>query len=269
MPLSGAASPSRSESNVDWASPPTLSVPMTLPTEPTVMIRPQNVRNVARFVQPGGDRIQNPAHHGRGDRHPAHAVAQNRRHRGEQDGRPLHGQARIRQPEAVDPFDLRKQPDDLPEGQHDADDQHEDDHRIEQDIGRERDGDLLVEDDHHERAQDQEHHHPDQKNPGRGQLQRIEVTRHGGIGQRSLKMAHTMTKAIHDIGNAKGKSMAAAKIICCLGVPPPPDGRPSRAAASLAARMWRATWPKSDRSTELRVYRPFGLRASPPRGAGE
>ncbi len=43
MPLSGAARPSRSESKVDCASPPTLRVLMTLPTEPTVTIRPQNV----------------------------------------------------------------------------------------------------------------------------------------------------------------------------------------------------------------------------------
>ena len=146
MPLSGAARPSRSESNVDWASPPTLRVLMTLPTEPTVTIRPQNVpsrprktrrpghvaRNVARLVEPGGDRIENAAHHGRGDRHPAHAVAEDRGHRGEQDRRPIDGEARIGEPEAVDPFDLRKQPDDLPEGQQDADQQHEDDHRVEQ-----------------------------------------------------------------------------------------------------------------------------------------
>ena len=42
-PLSGAAKPSRNESNTACESPPTLRVLMTLPTEPTVTIRPQNV----------------------------------------------------------------------------------------------------------------------------------------------------------------------------------------------------------------------------------
>ena len=43
MPLSGAASPSRSESNMLPASPPGLRPWMTLPTELTVSIRPQKV----------------------------------------------------------------------------------------------------------------------------------------------------------------------------------------------------------------------------------
>ena len=43
MPPSGAASPSLSASNTASASPPTFRPSMTLPTEPTVSIRPQNV----------------------------------------------------------------------------------------------------------------------------------------------------------------------------------------------------------------------------------
>src|SRR5262249_44334294 len=39
--------------------------------------------------------------------------------------------------------------------------------------------DLLVEHDHDERAQNQEHQHPDEKNPGRGELEGIDVLRHG------------------------------------------------------------------------------------------
>jgi hypothetical protein len=54
MPLSGAAKPSRSESKIDPASPPTLSPSITWPTEPTVSIRPQKVpsrpKNTSRPV---------------------------------------------------------------------------------------------------------------------------------------------------------------------------------------------------------------------------
>jgi len=54
MPLSGAARPSLSDSKIAPASPPGLRVLITLPTEPTVSIRPQNVpsspRNTSRPV---------------------------------------------------------------------------------------------------------------------------------------------------------------------------------------------------------------------------
>ena len=43
MPLSGAASPSFRVSNSEPESPPTFSPSITLPTEPTVSIRPQKV----------------------------------------------------------------------------------------------------------------------------------------------------------------------------------------------------------------------------------
>ena len=90
-----------------------------------------------------------------------------RRHRREQHRRALDREPRIGEPEAVDPVHLREQPDHLPERQRDADEEHADDQRIEARIGEERGPDLPVEHDHDERAQDQEHHHPDQKDPGR------------------------------------------------------------------------------------------------------
>ena len=50
MPLSGAARPSRSESNVALASPPTFRLLITAPTEPTVSIKPQNVPSRPRKI---------------------------------------------------------------------------------------------------------------------------------------------------------------------------------------------------------------------------
>ena len=104
---------------------------------------------------------------------------QDRRHRRQQHRRPLDREAGIGEAEAVDPGDLGEQPDHLPERQHDADQQHADDQRVEAGIGEEGGPDLPVEDDDDQRAQDQEHQHPDQKDPGRGKLERVEVLRHG------------------------------------------------------------------------------------------
>ena len=95
---------------------------------------------------------------------------QERRHRREQHRRALDRKAGVGEPEAVDPVDLGEQPDDLPEGQHDADGEHADDQRVEARIGEERGPDLPVEHDHDERAQDQEHHHPDRKIRGEESL---------------------------------------------------------------------------------------------------
>ena len=50
MPLSGAASPSRSVSNVALASPPTFRLLITPPTEVTVSIRPQKVPSRPRKI---------------------------------------------------------------------------------------------------------------------------------------------------------------------------------------------------------------------------
>ncbi len=75
-------------------------------------------------------------------------------------------EARVGEAEAVDPADLGKQPDHLTEREQDADHQHGDDQRVQARIGHEGDHDLLVQHDHDQAAQDQEHHHPDQEDPG-------------------------------------------------------------------------------------------------------
>ncbi len=192
MPLSGAASPSLSASNTAPASPPGLSVLITLADRSDGLDQapegaeqaeedqqPGHVaRHVARLVEAGGDRIENAAHHGRGDRHAPHAVAEQGGHRRQQHRRALDREARVGEAETVHPVDFRKQPDDLPEGQQDADEQNAEDQGIKAGIGEERRPDLLVEHDDDERAQDQEHHHPDEKNPGRRKLERVEFLRH-------------------------------------------------------------------------------------------
>ncbi len=135
--------------------------------------------HVAGLVEAGRDRVEDAAHHLLGDRHAPDAVAEDRRHRRQQHRRALDREPRIGEPEAVHPVHLREQAGDLPERKHDTDEERADDERIEARIGEERDPDLLVEHDHDQRAQDQEHHHPDQKNPGRRKLEWIEVLRHG------------------------------------------------------------------------------------------
>ena len=57
--------------------------------------------------------------------------------------------------------------------------EREDDHAIEDGIGEKRDPDLLIEHDHDQGADGEEHHHPDDKNPGRGELKWIDLLRHG------------------------------------------------------------------------------------------
>ena len=114
----------------------------------------------------------------RGDRHAPDAVAQQDRHGASSTG----GRSTARPGSASrNPLTqlTPKQPDDLPEGKRNADAEHADNQRIKSGIGEERSPDLLVEHHHHERAQDQEHRHPDQKNPGRRQLEWIDILRHG------------------------------------------------------------------------------------------
>ena len=53
------------------------------------------------------------------------------------------------------------------------------DQAIEDGIGEKRSPDLLIEHDHDEGADGEEHHHPDEKNPGRGELKWIDLLRHG------------------------------------------------------------------------------------------
>ena len=71
------------------------------------------------------------------DRHPADAVAEQRRHRREQHRRPFDLDAGLGDAEGVDPADLREQAEHLPEGEHDADQQHRDDDAVEARIGEE------------------------------------------------------------------------------------------------------------------------------------
>jgi hypothetical protein len=105
----------------------------------------------------------------------------------------------------------RKQPNHLPEGEQDADEQRRDDQAVKARIGHERKDDLLVENHQDERAQDQEHQHPDEKNPGRGQLQGIEFGRHGTLCQACFFHAH------YDIGVAKEKRRPRAITGCFPG----------------------------------------------------
>ena len=197
MPPSGAPSPSLSASNICVESPPTLSPSITVPHRPDGLDQaPERAeqaeedqqaghvaRDVARLVEAVGDRVQDPAHGLRRHRHAAHAVAQDRLHRREQHRRALDREAGIGEPEAVDPGDLGKQPQHLAEREHDADQQHAHDQAVEARIGEERRPDLLVEDDDQQGAEHEKHHHPDQKDPGRAHLERVDIVvllRHGG-----------------------------------------------------------------------------------------
>ncbi len=124
--------------------------------------------------------VHQSAHRRRRDRHAAGALADDRRHRREQHGRACDRKSRIGQAEAVDPRDLVEKPDHLAECEQDADHQHADDQRVEARIGHERHDDLLVQHDDDQAAQDQKHHHPDEEDPGRGQFEGVEVSRHVG-----------------------------------------------------------------------------------------
>ncbi len=138
-------------------------------------------RNIARLVEAGGDRIENAAHQLRRHRHAADAAAENRRHRRQQDRGPVDRQARIGETETVDPGDLRIKPDDLARREHNADEQHADDQRVEARIGHERDFDLLVQHEGDQPAEDDEDRHPQQENTGRGQFERVEFVGHARL----------------------------------------------------------------------------------------
>ena len=127
--------------------------------------------DVAGFIQPGSDRIQQMPHGLLGDRHPPGALAaEDRGHRRQQRRVPLDGQTGIGDAEIVDPGDLGIEPDHLPERQDDADQQHRADQGVEAGIGEEGDDDLLVQHDHHQGAQHQKHQHPHRKIRGEDNL---------------------------------------------------------------------------------------------------
>ena len=67
----------------------------------------------------------------------------------------------------------------MPEGERDPDGKHADNQRVEPGIVEKGNPNLLVEHHRDQRAQGQEHHHPDKKDPGRRQLKWVDVLRHG------------------------------------------------------------------------------------------
>ncbi len=92
-------------------------------------------------------------------------VPQNGGHRGEEHRRALDGETGIGKAEAVHPGDLGKQPDHLAERQQNADQQDDDDDRVEARIRQKGCPDLLVEDDDEQRPENQENQHPHQEDP--------------------------------------------------------------------------------------------------------
>ena len=76
------------------------------------------------------------------------------------------GQPGIGQPEAVDPVDFGKRRITCRKASAIPMHEHADNEGIEAWIGEECRPDLPIEHDHDERAQDEEHQHPDEKNPG-------------------------------------------------------------------------------------------------------
>ena len=135
-------------------------------------------RNVACLVETGGDRIENAAHHLRRNRHPPDAAPQDPRHRRQQYRRPLDRKTGIGAAEMVHPADFRIKPQHLPDRQHDADDEHQDDQGVERRIGHERDLDLLVQQKDDHREQRDEHQHPEQEDARRRQLKRVDFYCH-------------------------------------------------------------------------------------------
>ena len=89
--------------------------------------------------------------------------------------------------EAVHPGDLGEQPDDLAEREQGADQENADDECVEARIGEEGGPDLAMQHRRHEAAQDQKHQHPHQEDAGRGELERVDVSRHGVVARPSVK----------------------------------------------------------------------------------
>ena len=152
MPLSGAARPSFSVSNIEAESPPGPhalqhfadrahgfdQAPEGAEQAEKDQQAGQVARQVARFVETVGDRVENAAHHLRRHRHPAGALAQDGSHRRQEDRRAVDRDAGIGEPEPVHPRDFAEQPDHLAEGENDADRQHAEDQAVEAGIGEER-----------------------------------------------------------------------------------------------------------------------------------
>jgi hypothetical protein len=96
----------------------------------------------------------------------AGAVAQHRRHRREQDRGLVDREPGIRNPEAVDPLDLRIEPQHLAKGVNDADKEDADDQAVQAGIRKKAVPDLLcltIEDDGEKHGEDQEERHAPEK----------------------------------------------------------------------------------------------------------
>ena len=147
------------------------------------------------LVEAGGDRIEDGA--GREGREAARAGAgvEHRRHRREQER--LGDRAAVRGPgQRVDPADLAKEPDDLPEGEQRADRQHAEDQPVEAGIGGEGERDLLVEDEHDEADQRQERRHPDEEDARGGEKTDIGVRGHESPNERSVERGYPLIATI-------------------------------------------------------------------------
>src|SRR5215813_3865084 len=134
--------------------------------------------NVARLVEASGNRVENSAHQLRGHGHASDATAKDRCHGREKDRRPVDRQPGIGKAEIIDPRDFRIETQHLTQRQHNSDCTDAEDERVQARIGHECDFDLLVQHKPDQTDQDDEYQHPDQKDAGRRQLERIEVFGH-------------------------------------------------------------------------------------------
>ena len=153
MPASGLARPDFNCSNIRFTSPlPSVMLPMTSDTDPTVFSSPQNVpsrprkistpghvaRQFPAFVQARGDPVEQAAHRGGRDGEVADVavpVALPRRqhagHRRQQLGRGQRGQTGARGLVGLQPRDLRRQAQHLPQVPDDAQQQDQQDQAVE------------------------------------------------------------------------------------------------------------------------------------------
>ena len=90
----------------------------------------------------------------------------------------------------IDPADLAKEPDHLPEREQRADRQNAEDEAVQARIGAEGERDLLIEDENDKTDQRQERRHPDQENTRRGEQADIRILRHGSPN-RTLRITRT------------------------------------------------------------------------------
>ncbi len=167
--------------------------------------------DVTCLVEACGDRVENAAHQLRRHGHAADATAEDRRHWRKQHWRPVDGEAGVGQAEIVDPGDLRIKPQHLPERKNNADHLDAEDQPVKAGVGHECDLDLLVQHERNKSDQDDEDQHPEQEDPWRRQLERIEFfghefrrlrlqapAAHYGTDKRLVKSSCAGTRAYRD-----------------------------------------------------------------------